>query len=317
MVVAVFGLLKKNNMLYSYAKLSKYDFGFVRFLGVGLGNLLFPWARSVIAADKYDLKLIEPTWLQVKIGPILRMEKDLRFYSDLFYKSPDAIGGFPKIYCLLTKQKFIEPPLLTSKPEIAKNFKDGIFEFSGLGNYFVDILKDHYFVRQKLLEISKDEHKAGLKYNFSNCVSLHIRRGDFKMEGWTTSADWFLWVMSELKRELGPDLKFKIFSDGSDEELASILKQENTERLSFGSALADLLALSQSRILVGSYNSTFSMWASYLGRMPTIWPEKGLSQPLQYEHPNNEVEVSLGTALPRIFIDNCQKMVKMGHPLEK
>ena len=115
--------------------------------------------------------------------------------------------------------------------------------------------------------------------------------------------------MNELRKELGADINFKIFSDGSNEELSLILKQKNTERVRFGSALADLLALSKSHILIGSASSTFSMWASYLGRMPTIWPEKGLFQSLHYERPNNEVEVPFGVALPESFIINCRNNI--------
>jgi hypothetical protein len=303
MGVVVFGLLKKNSMAYSYAKLSKYDFGFIRFLGVGLGNLLFPWARFIVATKKYGLKPIEPTWLQIKIGPILRGESDLRFYGDLFSRTPAEIRGIKKIFLLIFKKKIGENFLSSSK------LKDEIFVFSGLKNYFEDILKDHNFVRQELLKIAKDTHKIGLNYDFSNCVCMHIRRGDFKIEGWDTSVEWFLWVMNELRKNLGPNLKFKIFSDGTDNELSLILKQKNTEKLFFGSALADLLAMSNSRIFVGSYNSTFSMWASYLGRMPTIWPEKSLLKQLHYDKENNEIEVLMGGILPSAFVENCKKVI--------
>ncbi|MGA2417796.1 MAG: hypothetical protein ABSF55_00955 [Candidatus Staskawiczbacteria bacterium] len=293
-------------MLYSYVELSKYDFGFFRILGSGLGNLLFPWARSVVANQKYDLKPIAPTWPQIKLGPILRGESDPRFYSDLFLTPPESIHGIEKLFLLATKKKIEEPYLLTPKSEIAVNYKDGIFVFCGMKNFFKDILRDHNLIRQELLKITKNIHKTGLNYNFTNCVSMHIRRSDFKLLKWDTSIEWFLWVMNELRSKLKFDINFKIFSDGSDEDLALILKQKNVERVSFGSALADLLALSKSRILVGSYKSTFSMWASYLGRMPTIWP-KNSSPHLYYEIPENEVEFSSEAALRESFISICRK----------
>jgi len=303
MDVDVFGLLKQVDMLYSYAKLSEHDLGFVRILGRGLGNLLFPWARSVVISEKHKLKPIAPTWLQIKIGPILRSEPDLRLYGDLFYTPKESIHGFQRLFLLATKKKINEDFLPTSE------LKDGIFVFCGFKNYFKDISKNHNLIWRELLKITKDIHKTGLNYDFTNCVSMHIRRSDFKLQKWDTSIEWFLWIMDELRRKIGPGLNFKIFSDGSDEELSLILKQKNTEKLFFGSALADLLALSRSRVLVGSANSTFSMWASYLGRMPTIWPEKGLFQILHYEHPNNETEVSLGGDLLETFIANCRKNI--------
>lgn len=304
--MVVFGLLKINSMRYSYAKLSKYDLGFFRILGDGLGNLLFPWARSVVAAKKYDATLIEPTWPQIKLGPILRREPDLRLYADLFHVSPEAIHGLKKILVLATEKKLPDISLTDITREVWEKYGRGVFVFKGRKHYFNDILQEHEFVKRKLLAIAKDIHKTGLSYDFTNSVNIHIRRGDFKIEGWTTSLDWFVWVMDELRKQLGSDIKFNIFSDGSSDELAPILMQKNTKRVFFGSALGDLLALSQSRVLVGSYNSTFSMWASYLGRMPTIWPEKGLFQPLHYESPHNEIELPLGEPFPPLFIKSLK-----------
>ena len=274
-------------------------------MGTGLGNLLFPWARSVVASKKYGFKKIEPTWPQVKLGPVLRKEADFRFYNDLFLTPGESINGIKKILILTTKKKFNEA-VIWNRPETLNKLEDGIFIFNGFRDYFKDISQDYQLVRRELLDITRDVHKTGLKYNFDNCVCLHIRRGDFKIEGWETSVKWFLWIMDEFKKEISPDLNLKIFSDGSDEELSAILKQKNTERLFFGSAVADLLAMSQSRVLVGSSNSTFSMWASYLGRMPTIWPGKNLFQSEHYENPDF-VEVSYGKNIPPAFITSCKK----------
>ena len=44
---------------------------------------------------------------------------------------------------------------------------------------------------------------------------------------------------------------------------------ENVERITFGSAIADILALANAGIFVAS-GSSFSMWARYLGRMTTV-----------------------------------------------
>jgi hypothetical protein len=294
-------------MLYSYAKLSKYDLGFVRFLGTGLGNLLFPWARCLVISEKYGLKRLEPTWPQFKIGPILRKELDTRFYGDLFLSPASSVNGVQKIFLLATKKK-IDESVIWNQPEILNKIEDGILVFEGCKNYFKDISHDYQLIRRELLNITRPIHKIGLDYDFSNCVCLHIRRGDFKIEGWDTSMKWFLWIMDELKRKISPNLNFKIFSDGSDSELFLILKQKNTERLFFGSALADLLAMSCSKIFVGSFNSTFSMWASYLGRMPTIWPKKNLFQPEHYENPNF-AEISCGEALQGVFLEHCKNFL--------
>ena len=81
---------KKNK--YVCAKLSQFDSIGIRLGGPGLGNMLFPWARSVVFANKYNLKRINTTWPTVKLGPILRGEFDNRFYSDLF-EDDENIGS--------------------------------------------------------------------------------------------------------------------------------------------------------------------------------------------------------------------------------
>lgn len=293
-------------MLYTYPKLSEFDFIAFRVLGSGLGNLLLPWARSVAAAEKYGLKTIEPTWPQIKIGTFLRGESDLRFYGNFFSAPAGSIHGAKKLFLLQTNKKINEsalPGCLQDKDRI----KNGIFVFNGMKNYFKDILADHELIRRELIKRVRDLHKKGLNYDFEGCVSLHIRQSDFKLLKWDTSIEWFLLVMDELKNKLGSDVKFKIFSDGSDDDLALILSRKNTERMFFGSALADLLALSRSRVLVGSANSTFSMWASYLGRMPTIWSPGGLLQVLHFEKPGNEIETDFLSPLPAGFLDMCKK----------
>jgi hypothetical protein len=65
--------------------------------------------------------------------------------------------------------------------------------------------------------------------------------------------------------------------------------------MSFGSAIADLWALSNANVLVAS-GSTFSMWASYLGRMPVIWHPGQLSCPL-YGGAVFEQEIAQGSEL--------------------
>src|SRR5208337_4075978 len=50
------------NKVYVYPQLHGVDLVFLRIGGVGLGNLLFPFARAVIFAKRYGFRLIAPTW---------------------------------------------------------------------------------------------------------------------------------------------------------------------------------------------------------------------------------------------------------------
>jgi hypothetical protein len=284
------------DVMYVFAKLGKFEFIFTRFLGSGLGNILFPWARSVVAANKYGLQSIEPTWLNLRLGSIIRKETDLRFYTDLFFNANKNIRGLKKNFILLFFNKITEQEL--GQRYIEKN---SVVIFAGMQGFFQPIIHDYRFIYAQLLKMTSLKHLKGLSYDFSNSISLHVRLGDFKVGKQTTPIAWFIDVINLVRNNTGLNHKVYIFSDGSDLELAPLLSLNNSERLSFGSSIADLLALSRSNILVGSKGSTFSMWASYLGRMPVIWPIGGLTQRLYTDNYFKEIE-SEGLSLPETFI---------------
>jgi len=297
--------------MYAFPKLGGYELGMIRFFGSGLGNILFPWARSVIAAKKYNLKQIAPTWPNLRVGSIIRKESDLRFYMDLFRIPEDNIDGIRKLYLLLRSRRISETEF--TKQHISNNLpqdSDTIVIFEGLRGYFDDILKDHDMIKQEILNMTLEKHKAGLSYDFGNSLSLHVRLGDFKVGRQTTLMSWFVNIVNIIRRQLDQNIAVNIFSDGDDSELKPLLDLGNARRLSFGSSIADLLALSCSRILVGSKRSTFGMWASYLGRMPAIWPNGGLQQPLYYDKPYMEVQSDGNNDLPYDFLKACKESLK-------
>ena len=61
----------------------------------GLGNMLFPWARAEIFCRKTGAQMLAPEWTRVKIGPILRGEKDKRTYMNHF-DNEGYIAGIKK-----------------------------------------------------------------------------------------------------------------------------------------------------------------------------------------------------------------------------
>ena len=94
----------------------------------GLGNILFTYARPVVYTKKHEnAKLIWPTWLSLKEGPILRREKDKRLYFDLFRNKSGYIDGIKKTHLLLTKRKIKE------KDALAKlGFDEKVVVFEGM-----------------------------------------------------------------------------------------------------------------------------------------------------------------------------------------
>src|SRR5262245_16094370 len=75
----------------------------------GLGNRLFPWARCVIYAHLHALPVIAPSWVQMKVGPLVRGEIDLRLYHNLFHVNPTHIRGLKRAYLAGFAHKANEP----------------------------------------------------------------------------------------------------------------------------------------------------------------------------------------------------------------
>ena len=261
--------------VYVNVKLSKIDFIGFRIGGSGLGNILFPWSRGAVYARKNNFKKINSTWATLKYGPFVRKEKDKRTYHNIFKEN--NIGGIPKIIYLLFGKSFHE----YENVKTVKCLRPKIVNFSGMKNQMLDILGDYSIVKEELFKIIRPEHLELAKKNKPEFIALHIRLGDFAQpiseneirKGKTNCRlplKWYKITINKIRKALGEDIPVTVFSDGLDEDLKEILEMVNVNRSQGGTAISDMLSLSYSKILIAS-NSTFSLWASYLGRTNTIW----------------------------------------------
>ncbi|MBI4954890.1 MAG: alpha-1,2-fucosyltransferase [Myxococcales bacterium] len=294
--------------MYAYARLSRYDTGLVRLVGPGLGNTLFPWARMVVTARRHDLLPIWPTWPQIKVGPLLRGERDARLYIDLFKRPGGYVGGGRKLSALL-RGKSIDEDSFLARPVRRER---AVVVFEGMRDRFATILQEHRLVRQELLRITRARHLSGVTGGVCGQIAVHVRRGDFPDPApreprevgsdCQLPLDWYVHVVRALRQASGrPNAPVAVFSDGSDGDLAGLLALPATRRVSFGASVADLLAMSTAQALVASASS-FSAWASYLGRCPTVWFPSRLKQRVFYDHPDAEVECDEGQQLPESFL---------------
>lgn len=285
-------------MRYIYPKLSSKDLFLFRLGGSGLGNILFTYARAVSYAKKHtDCKLIWPTWPSLKIGTILRNEKDKRFYIGLFKNNLKYICGIKKAYLLL-KYKHISEEKLLSDP----SQDNCIVDFVGMEGCFADIMGDSALIKEDIIRNLNKKQLKALSFDGSKAVCMHIRLGDFYRvsieevkNGKHCSAipiEWYVKMGKEIRRIVGNDVKIYVFSDGTDEELKPVLDLPNTERYTTGSAIGDILALSTAGVFVAS-GSSFSMWARYLGRMTTVmFPNQVKQEILQEDDKYSEIVAS-------------------------
>lgn len=262
-------------MLYCYAKLSKFDLLLFRAGGPGLGNLLFPWARAKVISETHNYRMLASTWPQVKIGPILRGELDARNYAGIFKTVPNEVSGFKRLWILLTRKRVSEFTM--------NNVKSGqILEFEGMEGMYEAILGHSEFLRNSLISMLARNRISDLTtiHNCKQSIAVHVRFGDFSENNLTTLAkgqvncrqpiEWYVAAVCSLRKELGADVIVNIFSDAIEEELKPLMALPLVRRISGNTAIEDMLLIGTHKVFVAS-GSTFSMWGSFLGQLPTIW----------------------------------------------
>lgn len=292
-------------MTYACTRLGKWDFNFFRLLGPGLGNLLFPWARMVAASKQNGWRMLWPTWPQLKIGPIMRGERDKRFYADLFRNPGYYVDGAHKAWIRLRQRRFEESVSNSERVAMDKE----LIVFQGMDGLFSPILEQRDLIHSSLIEMTRPEHLAGLSHDFSGAMTIHIRMGDFRSASDSMlragafnvrlPLPWIKDVIAYTRAELGHSLDVFIFSDGSDTDLRDLLTIPRVRRLNFGSALSDMLAMSRSRLMVVA--STFSMWSAYLGNVPSIYYPGQKRMPL-LDSRDAEIEFEAGMGAPVEFL---------------
>ena len=244
---------------YVYPKLpTALDLGFIRLGGNGLANCMFVAARAYILAQKEHAIFINPTWCKFSPGPFIRREIDKRHYFGLFRRY--GVYGFHKLFILLFKRKQVT-------------------KVEGLGSYFVDILDDYLTVKN-YFEYSV--HPSVLnKLNdiiFDDVIGVHVRLGDYVLS-LRTNIEWYLSIIEQINLITSKKNKFWLFSDGTEQELSCLTSIEGVKRMFLGNALADMLALSKTKLIIGS-DSTFSGWSAYLGQVPVIFPHRHFGEVL-------------------------------------
>lgn len=291
-------------MAYAYPRLSGFDCYFFRLLGVGLGNLLFPWARAAVASRDHGFIRIQPTWPQFKPRTFLRAQSDPRLYAGLFKADHDEVAGVARLRALVCG------PRVDERAPVEAVRGGTVVTFTGVGDLFGSFLTEHEFVASKLMRIVRPEHLRTLDQSLARSVAVHVRLGDFTTRTeppFPTPIEWYARSIHKVREVVGSDAPFLLFSDDSDEALRSITSIPGVRRAGFGSAISDLIAMSRTAALIGAAGSTFGMWASYLGRMPALWtsgPEMpAWQQNPYYDDPERELRLGVRDALSPAFAD--------------
>ena len=187
-----------------------------------------------------------------------------------------------------------------------------IVDFHDIENYFEELVHHHDYVREALLAMVRQSHLGCTDIDFQNSIMVNVRLGDFTAPAVNcppgtgsynqrTAIEWYIAAVQELRDNFGAEWPAYIVSDGTDDELRALMRLENTHRLKVED-LAGLLTLSRAHVLVAS-GSTYSMWASFLGQMPVLWPPGQRRQSLYPKCPMAEPEWSPGAQLSAGFLE--------------
>ena len=114
-------------------------------------------------------------------------------------------------------------------------------------------------------------------------IGVHIRRGDFKLGNQTTPLDYFVTVITFLRRKIGKELPVTVFTDADESEIEEVLKLPSVKLAEEKADILDLLLLSRSSILVLSRDSTFSYWAAFLSDAFVIMPSDDWQSRIKYQ----------------------------------
>lgn len=293
-------------MIYAYPRLSKTDLLGIRIGGNGLGNLLFTWARCLAASEQRGWQMVWPTWGSYKPKNKRANPYDIRVYKDLFDPPEGVIRGVRKLL-VLTRYRWV------SEYEPGEPDSSAVVQFRGMKDYFAPFMGKQNLVRQALIDMTQEQHLTGFLSGEESDypVGIHIRRGDFTRAGderkigradnIALPLSWYIAALEQIRDTWGADIKARVFSDGASEELAPLLNLPGVKRCEYGAGIADMLALSTSRFMVAS-GSTYSMWASFLGQMPSLWYPQKLLQKVIPGKPGYEFEWYPGQPLPRLNI---------------
>lgn len=247
----------------------------------GLGNKLFPWARAVVMSDRFNYQMIDPIWFSPRGAAITRGGIDYSkalhkiWLFDNFKKRENDISFIRSVF--MQSKSFHTCADLFEANRIMSAFPTANILFKWNSNHhFTDLDPFREHIRKALVSITKDKSLTFVQNNTGPAfIGLNIRTGkDFIKAGsskqgyFLTEIDWFIEALRIIRKKKG-NLPALIVSDGGNKELHSILQEPDTTLLKSHNAIEDLLTLTNSSVLLGSGNSSFSAWASFLGSMDT------------------------------------------------
>ncbi len=291
----------------------------------GLGNMLFPWARAEVFAKDNGCRMLAPRWTQPKIGPLLRREKDLRYYTGLF-SSRGYVRGLARLLLQLRGRR-IEENAAIGQANLEEVTEPTIVTFKGMSGDYETLYEHRDFVQQRLLEILSPRVRSLVENApHRDYIGMHVRFGDkiplefgrpFPVPDWSSRLplEWFIHCIKNIRGIMGSPLAIRVFSDAREGELAELLSLGDVSLAPKNPSIVDILLLARSRLLITTGSSSFSSWAAFLGGMPAVWyPQSSLWAPTLRQRLDErgapQPETSVTGDIPDDFVSMLRSIAK-------
>jgi hypothetical protein len=294
-----------NSRIYAIPLLGRY----------GLAHGMLAWARCQVWCEQNGATMLAPFWLKLRLGPYLRRERDKRNYF-LLFQAGSAIGGLHRII-VLAKSKKIDvgaswpPAPPTGNKSVVLRFQNDPSQNEL--KFFGQIVGYAPLLRRKLMEITKPRFRPVIPS--APFIAIHVRMGDFTplsiddqvtpdVTNTRLPVDWYGDRLDALRHGLNTKMRAIVFSDGSDTDLAPLLKRVDVARAPKQQSVTDLLQMGLGVAVIAS-GSGFSRLGAFLGSAPRIAHPGQAMVPIDAD-PTRDIESPFGADLPSSFVEHVR-----------
>ena len=232
----------------------------------GLANRLFVWARGHLFSVRNQVPLFVHGWANINLSPIWRGDRSLRFYYPCFEKRTNHCGYIGrKLSSLLGRYQLVDEP--SDPSAVVSPTTRTAWLFRGVPwweDYFVALRGHEESVREGFFDLVKPHVVAQAHQSPRPVLSVHIRRGDFRIARDMTSNEYFVRAVIAIREAANETLPVTVFSDASDDEISDVLSLPETRRHRDVNDVADLITMARSDVIVTSLHSTYGYWAGFL-----------------------------------------------------
>ena len=254
-----------------------------------LGNQLFAIAHFAAAAIEHDYKVVYPCFQDsLDHFPKINSNNNLK----VFHAGPRLNRlihrGFKLLRLVIPKSPWHQcyfaedaPCVDIGSPEFVKKARKKLIACEGGYWLFEDsssLMKHHHQIIDLFQPNKATENRI---QDFINChhldrnivmVGFHIRRSDYRTyrngEYFYDDAAWKTWIQ-QARLTFGSSSRRFVGVIFSDEDMSALVGSANDLIISQGNMFDDLCLMSRCHYLLGP-PSSFSGWASFVGRVPLL-----------------------------------------------